>query len=336
MKCPFCGYVSFDHLAACKQCGAELPLRAAVAAGVDAVPRPAAAGLPEELFSLRLDAEAPSARPPRILRAGARRRPEERAAGPALSTACRMARSDELATDLEVTAEDLLAAEQRSADESGPDFNLDDDLVPPALPGLEEEGIAVLSPPWRPELRDDAESMPSGEAPPAWRPDPIIDRDEEVPERFWTMEGAGLGRRIAAVALDQVLIALALGLFFGGACLSFRISGFDPALFLAPAGLTAALLPFVLLALLLNLGYFTFFHGWQGRTPGKGLVGIEVRRIDGNELSYGRASLRWIGGLLSLVCAGAGFVWAIFEPRRRGWADLLSGTVLMDRSHRPA
>ena len=27
MRCPACGYISFDHLPACKQCGAELPRR---------------------------------------------------------------------------------------------------------------------------------------------------------------------------------------------------------------------------------------------------------------------------------------------------------------------
>jgi len=39
---------------------------------------------------------------------------------------------------------------------------------------------------------------------------------------------------------------------------------------------------------------------------------------------------------LSLACVGAGVAWALFEPRRRGWADLLSGTVIARRRSEPA
>ncbi len=90
----------------------------------------------------------------------------------------------------------------------------------------------------------------------------------------------------------------------------------------------ASALPFALLAALLSLAYSMFFHGSTGRTPGKALVGIEVRTGAGAALSWGRAILRWLGAALGLVCAGVGVFWAVFEPRRRGWADLISGTVV--------
>jgi uncharacterized RDD family membrane protein YckC len=123
--------------------------------------------------------------------------------------------------------------------------------------------------------------------------------------------------------------------FFLDAFLVLRLSGFDTDFFLADAGLKAALLPMALLAAVQSLLYHAFFHATTGRTPGKSLVGVEVRTSGGAIPSWGRSILRWFGAALGLSCVGAGVVWALFEARRRGWADLLSGTVIT-RRHAPA
>ena len=52
-------------------------------------------------------------------------------------------------------------------------------------------------------------------------------------------------------------------------------------------------------------------------------------------LGWGRAILRWLGAALGLACAGLGLFWAVFEPRRRGWADLISGTVVARPQREP-
>jgi uncharacterized RDD family membrane protein YckC len=82
-----------------------------------------------------------------------------------------------------------------------------------------------------------------------------------------------------------------------------------------------------LLAALLSLAYSVYFHVSTGSTPGKSLVGIQVRTAAGGAISWGRGILRWFGATLGLACAGVGTVWAVLEPRGRGWADLISGTV---------
>jgi uncharacterized RDD family membrane protein YckC len=163
---------------------------------------------------------------------------------------------------------------------------------------------------------------------------PIIDQDEEVPDRYWAPEVAGLGRRAAALLVDQAVIAAILGAFFLGAYCALRISGFDTDLFLSPAGLRATAAPFALLAALLSLVYHAYFHASTGRTPGKALAGIEVRTVEGAVPGAARAALRWFGAALGLACAGVGVAWALFDPRRLGWADLLSGTIIA-RRHEP-
>lgn len=157
---------------------------------------------------------------------------------------------------------------------------------------------------------------------------PIIDRADEVPGRFWAPEIAGIGRRALALLVDQSLLAAVLGLFFLGTLAALRFDGYETGLLLETGSLRKSALPFALLAVVLSLSASVYFHGTNGRTPGKALVGIEVRTADGSVVSWGRATLRWLGAALGLACAGLGILWVLFEPRRRGWADLISGTVV--------
>ena len=242
----------------------------------------------------------------------------------------------------QVDADDLggaLFAGAAAVEDDGPPFRIDDDLflgydlgapAPPAAApdavdratrggsrsaaGADEFGPAFA-------LADEDRRSPAGF-------EPIIDRDDEVPERYWAPEVAGLGRRALALLVDQSLLLVVLAIFFLGAFVALRLNGFDTALFLAAGGLKASALPFALLAALLSLACSIFFHGSLGCTPGKALVGIEVRNCDGGAPGWGLAILRWFGAALGLACAGVGILWAIFEPRRRGWADLISGTVV--------
>lgn len=226
-------------------------------------------------------------------------------------------------------------------------FRIDDDLFAGGEPAVPEVPAIALDPvDWADrgerwpaagaDLPGPAFTFPAGPTGDEACGAPIIDRDDEVPERCWAPEVAGLGRRSLALLVDQSLLLAILGFFFLGAYFAFHLGGFDTGAFLAAAGLQASALPFGLLGVLLSLGYFGFFHGTTGCTPGKLLVGIEVRAGDGGGLSWSRTFLRWLGAVLGLMCAGVGIVWAMFEPRRRGWADLLSGTVVARPRRGPA
>ena len=218
------------------------------------------------------------------------------------------------------------------ADDGGPPFLIDDDLFSPDGDGLHDPGTgpADWADPWTAVVEE--QSGPAftyaGEEPGTTGGGSVIDRDDEVPERYWAPEVAGLGRRALALLVDQSLLTAALGVFFLGALVALRLNGIEAELLLGAAGLRASALPFALLAALLSIAYYGYFHGSAGSTPGKALVGVEVRTVAGGALTWGRVLLRWLGAALGLACAGVGIFWALFEPRRRGWADLLSGTVI--------
>ena len=87
----------------------------------------------------------------------------------------------------------------------------------------------------------------------------------------------------------------------------------------------------VMIAIVLEFGYFPWFWLRGGRTPGMRLFRLRVvRDRDGGPLSRREALLRTIGlFFVSPVVLYLGFAWALVDRRRRTWHDLLAGTVVI-------
>ncbi len=123
---------------------------------------------------------------------------------------------------------------------------------------------------------------------------------------------AGLGRRAAAAALDGALVSLFAAALLTPAVLYWRSRNFateNPS-FVAIL-LTLALLPLVTAA---ASTYFIYFWGAQGATPGKRLLGLRVETLEGTTpIGLGRATLRFLGYLISAGFFGIGFLMGAFE-----------------------
>ena len=70
--------------------------------------------------------------------------------------------------------------------------------------------------------------------------------------------------------------------------------------------------------------------GWMA-TVGKRVMVLSVQGVDGRQLSFGRASIRWAARWLSGLVMGLGYALALFNDRRQTLHDLLSGTVVVQR-----
>jgi uncharacterized RDD family membrane protein YckC len=68
--------------------------------------------------------------------------------------------------------------------------------------------------------------------------------------------------------------------------------------------------------------------GALGQTPGKNLMGIKVVGPYPGPLGYGKATVRWVGRMLDSIVCGIpiGLFWALFDPERRCWHDLVADT----------
>jgi Mce-associated membrane protein len=92
---------------------------------------------------------------------------------------------------------------------------------------------------------------------------------------------------------------------------------------------------FVILLSLINRTVWPVNRGWS---LGRALTGITVVRRDGGSAGLGRLLLRDLAHLLDTISVFAGWLWPLWDSRRRTFADLLLGTEVrrVEPDQRPA
>ena len=79
------------------------------------------------------------------------------------------------------------------------------------------------------------------------------------------------------------------------------------------------------------VGYFPYFWATSGQTPGMAIMKIKVvRDADGGPITAGAAILRLLGFWVSSIVFYIGFIWIFVDKRRRGWMDLIAGTIVIE------
>jgi uncharacterized RDD family membrane protein YckC/Tfp pilus assembly major pilin PilA len=124
---------------------------------------------------------------------------------------------------------------------------------------------------------------------------------------------AGFWRRTGAYLLDYMLVIFAAGII--GAVLGPIIRGLMPLAVLVSVWLYYALLE----------------SSELQATLGKKAVGIKVTDVEGNQISFARATGRLAGHLVSGITLGIGFAMAVFTSRRQTLHDMMAGTLVVGR-----
>ncbi len=97
-----------------------------------------------------------------------------------------------------------------------------------------------------------------------------------------------------------------------------------------PATIGGGILFIVLGTFAVTLGYFPWFWARRGATPGMGVFGLRVvRDSDGGPISGGQAIMRLIGYWVSGLVFYLGYIWIFIDERKRGWHDLIAGTLVV-------
>jgi uncharacterized RDD family membrane protein YckC len=137
----------------------------------------------------------------------------------------------------------------------------------------------------------------------------------------------GFFRRLGAFLVDVLVLALLSSLMGAMAYIGYKVGLSAHHRFISwnTAGPLVALLTVAWAGL--ATVYFVAFHGMEGKTIGKWLLGLRVVGVDRRPISYRRALLRWIGAV-GLGCASLGlaFLWILWQREKRGWHDLLART----------
>jgi uncharacterized RDD family membrane protein YckC len=117
-----------------------------------------------------------------------------------------------------------------------------------------------------------------------------------------TLTRAGFWIRLAASALDGLLVALAVGLIPDKAQPNY---------------------------LLLYAAYCIVLWGLRGTTIGGIVCNLKVVRLDDRPVDWPTALVRGLGGFLSFFAAGIGFIWVSFDDQRQSWHDKIAGTTVV-------
>ncbi len=148
----------------------------------------------------------------------------------------------------------------------------------------------------------------------------ITQQQETVTQ--YPQEGCGLMRLLLVVVYDAVVV-FAILMIAGAIALilpfSNQSAGKDP-----------------VYTLYLLLAWF-FYPAWCWRNGGMtlGMRAWKVRLISdatggpGQKPSWWQCVLRFVGGWLSVLPAGMGYWWMLFDSQKRSWHDRLSNTRLL-------
>jgi uncharacterized RDD family membrane protein YckC len=176
---------------------------------------------------------------------------------------------------------------------------------------------------------------------PEQRPEPPRDQVPAVPWQAPAEEAgpapgiryASHGGRLLAYIIDVVILGAVLTALFMVLALSARGDMQPDGEF--GAGGAGAFLLFMLLAIVISIAYFPFFWARSGATPGMRMFRLRVvRDRDGGPISGGQAIMRLIGYWINQIALYIGFAWILVDQRRRGWHDLIAGTVVIEEPPR--
>lgn len=142
---------------------------------------------------------------------------------------------------------------------------------------------------------------------------------------------AGFWMRVSAFVLDLVLLTLTfsgIGLFYEG-ILRHSHAGQNGNAFFSTMGFQKLAIMGQWVTIWL---YFSLLEssGWQA-TAGKRLVGIQVTDLQGNRISFGRATGRFWAKLVSAVPFYIGFLFAGMTSHKQAVHDMLANTLVIQR-----
>jgi len=311
MKCPKCGYLGFEDVQRCRNCGYDFSL---------SPPSPT----PD--LTIRRDADTPSPLDDLILVDNA--------------TAPLPPRMTDLAADVDRTlgAEDVPASAPGLATSRSPGPRTREASAPLELPLFgppipdDEPLITRPSPPRAPlAVRRSTPDVPRMRAEQPRAPMLDLSNDASLADESpvagqsapaWTNDGsprdAPVAARLIAVVIDLLILAIidAVVVYFTVQICGITLNDLG----VLPKG------PLMAFLLVQNGGYLVAFTA-GGQTLGKMALGIRVVPSESTStLDLGRAFLRTVMWVILAVPAGLGFVSAVVSRDHRGLHDRFAGT----------
>jgi len=175
-----------------------------------------------------------------------------------------------------------------------------------------------------------SQAPPSPVAPPPAPAGPVAYEPgvRDVTHEYASTSYAGFWIRVVALFIDNIIISFALIPFN----VVMQFSGFSSAAQGQPPELPdlSVLLLYVVVVLIVYWLYFALQESSSKMsTIGKRVCGLVVTDLQGMQLSFGKATLRYILSNVSYLTLWIGFLIAAFTEKKQTLHDILAGTVVI-------
>lgn len=146
---------------------------------------------------------------------------------------------------------------------------------------------------------------------------------------------SGFWKRFLGFWIDRVLLSIFILIM----CFVLRIpssesliySGINPYKFYGDTVNTNSIYIWIFIIILPWL-YFAIFESSKLKaTPGKIVLGMAVTTLNGDDISFTKATVRYFGKFLSSAIIGIGFIMVAFTSRKQGLHDIIAKTLVVNR-----
>ncbi|MBI3354079.1 MAG: RDD family protein [Nitrospirae bacterium] len=177
-----------------------------------------------------------------------------------------------------------------------------------------DEGFAAPPPP-PPPISEESISEPAYESLP-----PYPDAKSLPKGGFWIRYVAAFVDGIILLILQSIF-----GFFIGmGVGMGSVMRGGIP-----EEGQMLSVIIAFFVTIFIGMAYSVFFVGWRGQTLGKMALKLKIIQTNGEEMTYGKAFLRWIGYSISGLTLGIGYLMVAFSKQKQGLHDKIAGTYVI-------
>lgn len=150
-------------------------------------------------------------------------------------------------------------------------------------------------------------------------------------------EYAGFWRRFVAYLIDKLILSvlsliliLPLLAIIGLGAMTNPDFGSESSVGLLMA-LIGAYFTFIVLIVVAEWLYFSLMESKKGATLGKMAMSIRVTDLQGSPISFGRASGRYFGKILSGLILGIGYLMAGWTQQKQALHDILAGCLVVTK-----
>jgi uncharacterized RDD family membrane protein YckC len=148
---------------------------------------------------------------------------------------------------------------------------------------------------------------------------------------------AGFWKRFLAYIIDSFILSCASLLIIIPVVITFGVGAFtqheigEEAAMGFLIALIGAYFVFVVMIIIGHWLYFALMESKKGATLGKMALGVIVTDLNGNPISFGKATGRYFGKILSSLIFCVGYIMAGFTQQKQALHDILAGCLVVNK-----